>query len=164
MVQTHLPQLDASLVCLHVWLSNAKPPKLHNSTKLRLPRVPGDIQLVFVPHQDGFVAVLRVPHTPTAAQVSVGGRRLQFLLLLLPDEHGGVPVPQPRVALGQGLFRQGHPPIHHLVRHLLRGGSEGESSFLAAPKYTPLAQSRSAAAASSSRRTSPVPRLSRPTS
>lgn len=154
-VQTHLPQLDASLVCLHVWLSNAKPLKLHNSTKLRLPRVPGDIQLVFVPHQDGFVAVLRVPHAPTPAQVSVGGGRLQFLLLLLPDEQRGVPVPQPGVALGQGFFRQGHPPVHYFVSHLLRGSFKDNTSFPAAPKYTPLGRSRSTAAALSSRENIP---------
>lgn len=154
-VQTHLPQLDTSLVCLHMRISDAKPPKLHNSTKLRLPRVPGDIQLVFVPHQDGFIAVLRVPHTPTPAQVSVGGGRLQFLLLLLPDEQRGVPVPQPGVALGQGFFGQGHPPVHYFVSHPLQDSSEDESSFPTAPKYTPLGWSRLTAAALSSRENIP---------
>lgn len=67
-------QLDAGLVRLHVQIPDAKPPELHDSTKLGLSRVPGDIQLVFVPHQDGFVAVLRVPHTAAPAQVRVGRR------------------------------------------------------------------------------------------
>lgn len=155
MVHTHLPQLDASPVCLRMWISEAKPPKLHNSTKLRLPRVPGDILLVFVPHQDGFIAVLRVPHTSTPAQVSVGGGRLQFLLLLLPDEQRRVPVPQPGVALRQGFFGQGHPPVHYFVSHLLKDSSKDESFFPAAPKHTPLRRSRSTAAVLSSRENIP---------
>lgn len=75
MVRALRPQLAASLVRLHVQTSGAQPPELlHDSTKLGLSRVPGDIQLVFVPHQDGFVAVLRVPHTAAPAQVRVGRR------------------------------------------------------------------------------------------
>lgn len=133
-------------VRLHVQISGAQPPELHDSTKLGLSRVPGDIQLVFVPHQDGFVAVLRVPHAAAPAQVRVGRRRLQFLLLLLPDEQRGVPVAQPGIALGQGFFGQGHPPVHHLVSHLLKGTFKGEIFLPAAPKYTPLGRCRPTAA------------------
>lgn len=130
----------ANLLRIHVQISDTK---LHDSTELGLPRVPGDVQLVLVPHQDGFIAVLRVPHAAAAAQIRVGGGRLQLLLLLLPDEQRGVPVPQPRVALGQGFFRQGHPPVHYFLTHLSKGTFRGEN-FL--PKYTPLGRSGSAVA------------------
>ena len=60
---------------------------------LRVPQAP------LVPDQHGLVPVAAVPGRLAAVQVGGGGGRLQLLLLLLPDQQGRVPVPQPCVRL-----------------------------------------------------------------
>lgn len=87
--------------------------KLHNRAKLGLARVPGDLQLVSVPDKDGLVPVLRVPHASAPAQVRPRWHRFQLLLLLLPNEQGGVSVSKPGIAFRQSFLCQRDAPAHH---------------------------------------------------
>lgn len=65
------------------------------------------LQARLVPDQNRLVPEAAVPGRLAAAQVGGGGGELHVLLLLLPDQQGRVPVPQPGEVLRQSLLCQG---------------------------------------------------------
>lgn len=78
------------------------------------------LQAPLVPDQHRLVPEAAVPGRLAAAQVGGGRRRLQVLLLLLPDQQGRLPVPQPGKALRQGLLCQGGTAMTRWTRRAKR--------------------------------------------
>lgn len=102
--------VEFSLTSCHMVLINPtaqQRPGLHQSADpgLPLPLLAAPL----VPDHHGLVPEAAVPGRLAAAQVGGGRSCLQLLLLLLPDQQGRVPVPQPGKRLRQGLLSQRGP-------------------------------------------------------